>query len=106
MRDLADEAIDLASMQQQLSRPRRIGLDVGRCGGQRRHVRAEQNDLAALDDDVGFFELRTSGADRLDFPALERETRLEFLLDEIVVIGFFVFYDAHNDVLVTSGFIL
>ena len=104
--DFADQSIDLASMQQQLSSPRRIGLDVRRCGGQRSHVRTEQNDLAVLHDDVGLLQLRASGADRLDFPALEYQARLEFLFDEIVVIGFFVFYDAHTDVLVTSSVVL
>src|SRR6185295_4396890 len=104
--DLADQAIDLATMQQQLAGPRRVGLDVRRCSRQRRHMRAEQNDLAALDDDVGFLQLCAPGADRLDLPALQREARLEFLLDEIVVIGFFVFYDAHTDVLVTPSFVL
>ena len=89
-------------MQQQLARPRRIGLDVRRRRRQRRDVRADQHDLAVLDDDVGFLQLRAPGADRLDLPALERESRLEFLLDEIVVIGFFVFDDAHGRSCVAS----
>jgi hypothetical protein len=41
-------------------------------------MRAEQDDLAALDDDIGFLQLCTPGADRLDLPALQREARLEF----------------------------
>ena len=45
--DLADQAPDLLGVQQQLARAGRVGRDVGRRGGQRRDVRADQQQLGA-----------------------------------------------------------
>src|SRR6266542_2121241 len=94
--DLADEAADLVAMEQQLARARRIGANMCRRRRKRCHMRAEEHDLAALDDHVGFLELRPSRPDRLHLPAFERDPRLELLLDELVVLGFFVVDDAHG----------
>ena len=69
---------------------------VRRRRDERRDVRADQHDLAVLDDDVGFLDLRATGAYRLHLPAVERDARFEFLLDEVVVIGFSVLDDAHD----------
>jgi hypothetical protein len=70
-------------------------MNVRRGGQQRRNVHADHEDLFALEHDVGFLELGTSGADGLDLPALEHESRFESLLDEVVVEGLLVFGDAH-----------
>src|SRR6266581_2307395 len=40
-------------------------------------------------------QLRAAGANRFDLPALERDAGLEFLLDKVVVVVFFVFDDGH-----------
>src|SRR5436305_15349693 len=93
--DFTDEPVDLDSMHQQLARARRIGPAVRRRGSERRNVRAKQHDFTILDDHVSFLQLRTAGANRLDFPAFERDASLEFLLDKVVVVGFFVFDDGH-----------
>ena len=74
--DLADEAVDLAAVQQELAGARRIGRHVRRRRDERRDVRADEDDLAVLDDDVGFLDLRAPGADRLHLPAVERDARL------------------------------
>src|SRR5689334_4482360 len=93
--DLSDEAADLALVQQQRPRPRGIGVHVRRRRRKRRDVRADQLDPAVLDDHVGFLQLRATRANRLHLPTFERKTRLEFLLDEVVVIGFSIVDDAH-----------
>src|SRR6478672_1010986 len=50
--DFADQPVDLLAMQQQASRSRRIGTHVRGRRGQRRDMRADQHQLAVLDDDV------------------------------------------------------
>jgi hypothetical protein len=47
-------------------------------------------------DDVGVGNLNPAGADRLDLPAFERQSRLEALLDELVVKGLAVLDDGHG----------
>jgi len=94
--DLTDEPVDLGPMQQQLARARGVGVHVGRRRGERCDVRADQQDLAVLDDDVGFLELRPTRADRLHLPASEREAGLEAFLDKIVVKRLAVFDDTHD----------
>ena len=93
--DLSDEAADLALVQEQRTRARRIGVHVRRRRRKRRDVRTDQLDLAILDDHVGLLQLRAARPDRLHFPAFERKTRLEPLLDEVVVIRFSIVDDAH-----------
>ena len=56
---------------------------------------ADQVELTVAQDDVGFRELRTAGANGFCLPALERDAGLEALFDEVVMKGFAVFDDAH-----------
>src|SRR6266581_8278126 len=88
--DFTDETVYLDPMHQQLARACRIRPDVRRRGRQRRNMRAEEHDFAVLDDHVRFLQLRAAGANRFDLTALERDAGLEFLLDKVVVVGFFV----------------
>src|SRR5690606_33303577 len=80
-----DQAVDLRTMQQQLAQPRGIGDDMRGGRVQRRDVRALQEDLALAHGDIAFCQLRTAGAQRLHFPAGQRQARLETLFDEIFV---------------------
>jgi hypothetical protein len=93
--DLADQLGDLRRVQQQLAGAGRVGLDMGRGLGQRRDVRADQVQLGTAHDHVALLELRAPGADRLHFPSLECDARLDALFDEEVVGRFFVLNDAH-----------
>src|SRR5689334_3200417 len=95
--DLADQTIDLFPSQQQFPRTGGIGTQMRRRRRQWTHVRADQHDLAVLDDDVRLLEIRPARPDRFDLPALERQPGLESLLDKIVVKRFAVFDDAHGD---------
>ena len=63
--------------------------------GERRNVRADQDDLAALHNDVGFLQIRAAGPNGLDLPAFQGEPGLEPFLDKIIVERFPVFDDAH-----------
>ena len=71
-------------------------MHVRRRRRQRRDVRADQHQLAVLDDDVGFLQVRAAAADRLHFPAFERNAGFEPFLDKIVVEGLAVLDDAHE----------
>ena len=93
---LADQAVDLAGVQEQFARAQRIRLDVCRCFGQRRDVHAKNEQFAIADDDVRFLDIGTSRPDRLDFPAFECDSGLKALFDEVIVKGFFVGEDAHE----------
>src|ERR1700693_1899353 len=53
---LADEAIDLDLVHQQLARASRLRPDVRRRSGKWRDVRPEEHDLAVLDDDISLLE--------------------------------------------------
>lgn len=57
---------------------------------------SDQEDFTMADDDVGLFDLRASGADRLDLPTLQSDSGFESLLDEVIVEGLFVLDDAHE----------
>ena len=92
---LADQPADFALMQQQLAGADRVVRVVGGCGGQGRDVHADEEQLATLDDDVGFLDVHPPGADGLDFPAFEDDAGLVFFLDEVIVKGFFVDGDTH-----------
>ena len=59
-------------------------------------MHAEDEYFAVADDHVGFLDVRTTGTNRLDFPAFEHDSGLELLFDEIVVERFFVVDDAHD----------
>ena len=56
---------------------------------------ADEVNLAVAYDYVSFLQLQAGRADGFDFPAFELDSRLEFLLDEVVVEGFLVLRDAH-----------
>jgi hypothetical protein len=53
-------------------------------------------DMGITDDDVGFFQLGTPGADGFNLPAFEHHPRLVPLLDEVVVKGFLIIDNAHS----------
>ena len=61
-------------------------------------MRADQEELLAANDDIGFLQLRTSRADRLDFPAFQGEPGLVALFDEVVVQRLAVLDDRHGNV--------
>src|SRR5690606_22925240 len=92
--DLADELVDLLGVHQQLAGARGLGLDVGGGLGQRRDVRAEQEERAAARDAGRLLAAHTSRADRLDLPPREHETGFEPFFDRVIVEGFFVLEDA------------
>ena len=58
---------------------------------------AEKVQLRATHHDVAIADLRPAGADGLYFPALERDSRLVALLDEIIVGRLAVVDDRHNE---------
>src|SRR5579864_6072881 len=93
--DLADQAVDLLAMHQQSARARRIGMHVRRSGRERGDMRADQHQPAVLDDDVRLLEMRAPAANRLHFPAFQRNPGLEAFLDKIVVKGLAVLDNAH-----------
>src|SRR5687767_1328959 len=104
--DGADETVDLVAVEQQLSRAARIGDDVRRRRQERRDLRAEQEDLAVLDDRVGLGELHASLAQALDLPAFEHDAALEALVDVVLVPGALVERDrAAGVVLFLLGFV-
>src|SRR5687767_2055905 len=80
--DRPDERVELAPVQEKLARPRRVGPGLRGGSDERRHVGADEPGLAAFQQDVGFLELESARAQRLHFPALERDARLDALLDE------------------------
>ncbi len=82
---LADQPLDLLGVQQQLAAARRIGDEMRRNRGEGADVGADQEQLAAAHRDIAVGELGAAAADRLDFPAVERQARLVALFDEIIV---------------------
>ena len=58
-------------------------------------MHADQEQFAALDDDVGFLDVHPPGTNGLDLPAFEDDAGLVLFFDEVVVKGFFVDGDAH-----------
>jgi hypothetical protein len=83
--DIANKAIDFATVQEQLPRPPVVGNDMGRRRDQGRDLRPEQEQLAAANDGVTLADLRTSRTDRLEFPSLEGEAGLEAVLKLVLV---------------------
>ncbi|BBB67031.1 hypothetical protein UNDYM_2778 [Undibacterium sp. YM2] len=53
-------------------------------------MRAKQENFAILDDDIGFFQLRTARAYGFDFPALQDDASFVLFLDKIIVECFFL----------------
>ena len=82
--DQADQAADFPLVQQQFALAQRVGEDMGGGGLQRRQMGADQEQLAAVDGDVAFFELDAAGAQAFDFPALQYDAGFELLLDGVV----------------------
>src|SRR5690606_38851777 len=80
----------------QLARARGIGSEVSRGGRKRADVTTHQEKLSAVDRHVGLLQLDAPGAYRLDLPALQGHAGFEPFLDEVVVEGFSVLYDAHG----------
>lgn len=75
----------------------RVGSgEVGRHRCQRRNVGADQENLPALDGDVGLANLRAAAANRLYFPSEEHETGFVALLDEVIVARLAVLDDGHR----------
>src|ERR1044072_8560647 len=86
LRGLADQALDLRPVQEQLARPLRlVVLAAGRLirgGGE-----LAQPDLAVVDDRVGVSHLRFPVAQRLDLGAAQDDPRLELLDQHEFVAG-------------------
>ena len=59
-------------------------------------MRADEHDLTAFHDDIGFLEVGAAGPDRLHLPPFERQPGLEAFLDKIVVERLAVLDDAHG----------
>lgn len=78
---------------------------MARCGNQRRNVGADQENFAALKDDISLANLCAPGSDRLDFPAFEHHASFVSILDEVVVMGFSIFSNAHGVVAVQAALI-
>ena len=95
--DLADQAADLLGMHEQLPRPRRIGMKCVETVGSGLMCAPMRYSSAAAHHDIRFADLRPAGADRLHFPAFERDAGLVALLDEIVVERLAVLDDAHEE---------
>src|SRR5690348_13646017 len=93
--DLADQPVDFLAMHEKAPRAGRIRGNVRRRRRQRRDMRADQHEPSVLDDHIRLLEIRATAADRLHFPAFERNPGLEALLDKIVVKGLTVLDDAH-----------
>src|SRR5688572_23998419 len=94
--DRADQLVDLARVEEELAGAGVVRLDMGRSGRERRDVRADEEDLAVVHDDVSLLDLHASGAYRLGLPPFEDDAGLELFLDEIVVEGFLVLNDTHG----------
>ena len=60
-------------------------------------MRTYQENRVASNNNIGFFQLRTSSSDCLDLPALQHKPCLESLFDEVVVKGFSVFKNGHGE---------
>ena len=91
----ADQLADFSAAHQELSGSYGIRTDMGRRSEQRRNVCSQQPELAIPNDYVSLLDLRPAGADCLDFPALEDESRFVAFLNKEVVIGLAVFDDRH-----------
>ncbi|MNV74971.1 hypothetical protein D3C71_1682290 [compost metagenome] len=88
--DLADQALDLFLVQQQLLGACGVGAHVGRSGAQRIDLAADKVQLAVLDDHVAVGQLDLAFAQGLDFPAVQDHARFVAFLEEVVVSRFFV----------------
>ena len=93
--DLADQALDLLGVKQQLAGAPGIGDEMGRDRGQGTDVRTDEEDFGAAHGYIALRDLGPPCADRFDLPAVERKARLVALFDEIIVEGFPVLDDGH-----------
>gem|GEM_PF-4539 len=89
----AHQAVDLLAVQEQLAATNRIGGDVTGGAEQRSDVGAYEPCLAVLEHYVGFAQLGAALAHAFDFPALQRQARLEAVFDEVVMARLFVLGD-------------
>src|SRR6185295_12851528 len=71
-------------MEQELSRAHRIGHDVGRRRLEWADVRVNEEHLFVAHVHISLGELRASGAHGFHFPALQGETGLEAVFDEVI----------------------
>src|SRR3984957_5254396 len=88
--DCADHMIELASVEQQLARAGRVGIDVGRGRHKGADVSAEKKGLAVFQVYVGLGDLRLAGAHAFDLPTQQGNAGLEALLDEVIEARFAV----------------
>src|SRR3546814_4551365 len=65
------------------------------CRGQGAYMHAHNPDFAIAYDDVAFLDLDVARTDRLDFPALQNQTGLKALFDEVIVRCFAIIYNTH-----------
>jgi len=94
--NLADQLADFGRIEQQFARAHLVGMNMGGCREQWADMRAEQKYLAIAHDYVGFLELRSACPNGFDFPSFQYDARLEALLDEVVVEGFFIIGNSHE----------
>ena len=93
--NLADQLADLGGMQQQLARAYRIGTDVGRSRRQGTDMATDQKNLSVTQNYIGLLQLNPACTDRLDVPTFENDAGLDALLDEVIVKGLLMVYNAH-----------
>ena len=91
--DLADQALDLFLVHQQLLGAVGLGLHMGRGAAQRIDAAADQVELAIADDHVSVGQLHLPGAYGLDLPAQQHDAGFVPLLDVVFKAGTAVFGD-------------
>src|SRR5881394_3045967 len=85
--DGADQPVDLAALEQQLSVPPRLVVEVRAGLGVGRDVGVHEHDLGAFHRRIALGDVGLAVAKRLHLRPGQGETRLEGLLEEVVVPG-------------------
>jgi hypothetical protein len=80
-----DQPVQLAPVQQQFAGARRVRHDMGGCTQQWRDMKTEQPGLVILDHDVAFSELYAAFTQTFYFPALQCQSGLQAIFNEIVM---------------------
>jgi len=83
----SDEPPDFLRMKEEFAAAGRVGADVRGGRFEWADVAADEEHFPTFQHDIGLFQLGTASADGLDLPTLQREPRLEALLDEVIVCG-------------------
>ncbi len=83
--NLADEGVQLLALEQKLAGACGVGDFVGAGLFERGDVGADEEGFAVFERDVCFGDLRTSGAQAFDFPALKGKAGFVAFFDVVVV---------------------